>query len=97
MALALPGPPLGGEAWRRVKGSAASLECANAMKEGKAKKARQKDSPKPAEPQPGARRAAKLLPGAEALAKPLPRKRAAPASARARALRLSLLRRFSHT
>ena len=39
----------------------------NIMKEGKVKKARRKDSPKPAEPQPGARRTAKLLPGAEAL------------------------------
>ena len=58
------------------------VECVNIMKEGKVKKARRKDSPKPAEPQPGARRAAKLLPGAEALAKPLPRKRAAPARAR---------------
>ena len=56
---------------------------ANIMKEGKAKKARWKDSSKPAEPQSGVRRAAKLLPGAEALAKPLPRKRAAPASTRA--------------
>ena len=78
-----------------------SSTCANAivniMKEGKVKKARRKDSPKPAEPQSGARRTVKLLPGAEALAKPLPRKRAAPASARARALCLSLLRRFSHT
>ena len=45
------------------------------MKEGKVKKARRKDSPKPAEPQSGARRTVKLLPGAEALAKPLPRKR----------------------
>ena len=56
----------------------------NIMKEGKVKKARRKDSPKPAEPKPGARRTAKLLPGAEALAKPLPRKRAAPTSTRAR-------------
>ena len=54
------------------------------MKEGKVKKARRKDSPKPAEPQSGVRRTVKLLPGAEALAKPLPRKRAAPASARKR-------------
>ena len=59
---------------------------ANIMKEGKVKKARRKGSPKPAEPQPGARRAAKLLPGAEALAKPLPRKRAAPTSTRARSV-----------
>ena len=56
----------------------------NIMKEGKVKKARRKDSPKPAEPQSGARRTVKLLPGAEALAKPLPRKRAAPTSTRAR-------------
>ena len=67
----------------------------NIMKEGKVKKARRKDSPKPTEPQSGVRRTVKLLPGAEALAKPLPRKRTAPASARA--LYLSLLRRFSHT
>ena len=66
------------------------------MKEGKAKKARRKDSPKPAEPQSGVRRTVKLLPGAEMLAKPLPRKRAARTST-ARALHLSLLRRFSHT
>ena len=56
----------------------------NIMKEGKVKKARRKDSPKPAEPQSGVRRTVKLLPGAEALAKPLPRKRAAPTSTRAR-------------
>mgnify|MGYP006224705349 FL=1 len=57
---------------------------ASIAKEGKAKKARRKDSPKPAEPQSGVRRTVKLLPGAEALAKPLPRKRAAPTSTRAR-------------
>ena len=60
------------------------LAAVNIMKEGKVKKARRKDSPKPAEPQSGARRAAKLLPGAKALAKPLPRKRAAPTSTRPR-------------
>ena len=47
------------------------------MKEGKVKKARQKDSPKTAKPQPGARPTAKLLPGAKPLAKPLPRARSA--------------------
>ena len=56
---------------------------ANIMKEGKVKKTRRKGSPKPAEPQPGAHRTVKLLPGAEALAKPLPRKRTAPTSTRA--------------
>ena len=56
----------------------------NIMKEGKVKKARRKDSPKPAEPQSGVRRTDKLLPSAEALAKFLPHKRAAPTSTRAR-------------
>ena len=59
---------------------------ANTMKEGKAKKARRKDSPKPAEPQPSVCPAAKSLPGAKTLAKPLPCKRAAPTSTRERSL-----------
>ena len=48
----------------RAKGKSPSAAqgCASIMKEGKAKKARRKGSPKPAEPQPGARRTAKLLP-----------------------------------
>ena len=70
--------------------------CMYIMKEGKVKKARRKDSPKPAEPQPGARRTAKLLPGAEALAKPLPRKRAAPTSTRARSVLKPLKTLQSH-
>ena len=68
----------------------------NIMKEGKVKKARRKDSPKPAEPQPGARRTAKLLPGAETLAKPLPRKRTASASTRARSVLKPLKTLQSH-
>ena len=43
------------------------------MKEGKVKKARQKDSPETAKPQLGARPTVNLLPGAKLLAKPLPR------------------------
>ena len=65
---------------KKMEQQAVAGACASIMKEGKAKKARQKGSPKPTEPRPGARRAAKLLPGAEALAKPLPRKRAAPSA-----------------
>ena len=70
--------------------------CVNIMKEGKVKKARRKDSPKPAEPQSGARRTVKLLPGAEALAKPLPRKRAAPTSTRTRSVLKPLKTLQSH-
>ena len=73
-----------------------TLAIANIMKEGKVKKARRKDSPKPAEPQSGARRTAKLLPGAEALAKPLPRKRAAPTSTHARSVLKPLKALQSH-
>ena len=52
--------------------------------------------PKPAEPQSGVRRTVKLLPGAEALAKPLPRKRAAPTSTRARSVLKPLKTLQSH-
>ena len=71
---------------RRPKQLAERSRHVNIMKEGKVKKARRKDSPKPAEPQSGVRHTAKLLPGAEALAKPLPRKRTAPTSTRLHSL-----------
>ena len=56
----------------------------NIMKEGKVKKARRRESPAIAEPPTGVRPTVKLLPGAKPLAKPLPRKRNAHTSTRAR-------------
>ena len=66
------------------KSPSAAQGCASIMKEGKAKKARRRESPAIAEPPAGERPAAKLLPGAKPLAKPLPRKRNAHTSTRAR-------------
>ena len=87
---------LDGEPWPGLLIYQHSAPRVNIMKEGKVKKARRKDSPKPAEPQSGVRRTVKLLPGAEALAKPLPRKRAAPTSTRARSVLKPLKTLQSH-